>query len=151
MTTTGAPAVNGRVIALAHYAGRGVLETVLVRHGLTFLHSVALRPVAVAEAPVAREALVAEVCHALKTGAEEAPVRGAVDELTAKGLIVGDGAGELRITEAGRELYERVTAETGEISARLYAGIPEADLVVAGRVLALVTERAEAELAASAA
>jgi DNA-binding MarR family transcriptional regulator len=64
-------------------------------------------------------------------------VRGAVDEL--------------RVTEAGRELYERVTAETGAISARLYAGVPEADLVVAGRVPAQVTERADAELAASAA
>ncbi|MEU9558581.1 helix-turn-helix domain-containing protein [Streptomyces fumanus] len=149
MTTTTAPTVNGRVIALAHYASRGVLQTVLDRHGLSFLHSVTLRPVAAAGAPVAREALVADVCRSLKSDAEE--VEGAVGDLIAKGLVAEDGSGGLRMTGAGRELYDRITAETGEVSARLYAGIPAADLAVAGRVLALVTERADAELAAPAA
>lgn len=53
----------------------------------------------------------------------------------------------MRLTDAGRELYETTTQETAEISARLYAGIPAEDLAVAGRVLTLVTERANAELA----
>ncbi|MGO4749592.1 MarR family transcriptional regulator, partial [Streptomyces sp. 2MCAF27] len=52
----------------------------------------------------------------------------------------------VRLTAAGRELHESTSAETAEISARLYAGIPAEDLAVAGRVLALVTERANAEL-----
>lgn len=56
-------------------------------------------------------------------------------------------ASRLRLTDAGRELYESTTAETAEISARLYAGIPAEDLVIAGRVLTLVTERANAESA----
>ena len=46
-----------------------------------------------------------------------------------------------------RELYEQITAETSEISARIYADIPAEDLATAGRVLTLVTERANAELA----
>ncbi|CAM5732444.1 MarR family transcriptional regulator [Streptomyces fumanus] len=120
----------------------------LDRHGLAFLHSVTLRPVAVAGAPVAREALVADVCHSLKTDAAE--VEGGVGELIAKGLVTEDGSGAVRMTGPGRELYDRITAETGEVSARLYAGVPAADLAVAGRVLALVTERADAEPAAPA-
>ncbi|MGP4089715.1 MarR family winged helix-turn-helix transcriptional regulator [Streptomyces sp. KR55] len=143
MTTT--PTVNGRVIGLAHYAGRAVLETVLARYGATFQQSVTLRLVAVAEAPVERDALVAQVVGSLK--ADPADVHGVVDELIDKGLLE-PAATQLRITDAGRKLYETTAAETGEISARIYAGIPAEDLAVAGRVLVLVTERANAELAA---
>lgn len=44
---------------------------------------------------------------------------------------------------------ERTTAEIGPVSAKLYAGIPAEDLAVAGRVLTLITQRANAELAGS--
>lgn len=54
----------------------------------------------------------------------------------------------MRVTDAGRDFYSRVSAETGEISARIWGGIPAEDLAAAGRVLATVTERADAELAA---
>ncbi|WP_443080128.1 hypothetical protein [Streptomyces sp. P9-A2] len=37
------------------------------------------------------------------------------------------------------------------ISARIYAGIPSDELAVTGRVLAIITERADRELAAAAA
>ena len=50
-------------------------------------------------------------------------------------------------TPDGR-LFTRSAAETAPISARIYAGIPAEDLAAAGRVLTLVTERANAELAA---
>ncbi|CAM5744595.1 winged helix DNA-binding protein [Streptomyces hirsutus] len=50
MTTT-APPVDGRVIGLAHYASRAVLE-MRARHGVSFQQSVTLRLVAVAEGPV---------------------------------------------------------------------------------------------------
>lgn len=39
------------------------------------------------------------------------------------------------------------SAESAGISARLCAGIPAEDLATAGRILTLVTERANAELA----
>jgi DNA-binding MarR family transcriptional regulator len=54
----------------------------------------------------------------------------------------------VRITDAGRELFETTSAGTAPITARVYAGIPAEDLAAAGRVLSLVTERADAELAA---
>lgn len=146
MTTT-APTVNGRVIALAHYAARALLEGVLARHGATFHQSVTLRAVLAAGGSTGRDELVADVTGSLKT--DESVVRGVIEELTAGKLLEEDPADDSRIrfTDAGRELYESSTAETAEISARLYAGIPAEDLAIAGRVLALVTERANAELA----
>ncbi|GAA3810634.1 hypothetical protein GCM10022403_050580 [Streptomyces coacervatus] len=144
MTTT-APTVSGRVIGLAHYAGRAVLERVLARRGATFQQQITLRPLAAAEGPVEREVLVGQVAGDLKVDA--AVVEGVIEELIAKGLAAAETS-RVRITDAGREFHTEVSAETGEISARIYAGIPAEDLAAAGRVLALVTERADKELAA---
>ncbi|MDW6061287.1 MarR family transcriptional regulator [Streptomyces sp. FXJ1.4098] len=145
MTTT-APTVNGRAIALAHYAGRALVEGVLARHGATFHQSVTLVAVVRAGESIGREELVGDVTGSLKT--DESVVRGVIEELTVAKLLEEDPAevSRVRLTDAGRELYESTSAETAEISARLYAGIPAEDLAVAGRVLALVTERANAEL-----
>lgn len=147
--TTVAPTVNGRTIALAHYAARALLEGVLARHGATFHQSVTLRAVVLAGGAIGREQLVADVDGSLKAG--EAVVRGVVEELMSAALLEEDPdrPSRLRLADAGRELYESTTAETAGISARLYAGIPAEDLAVGGRVLALVTERANTELARS--
>ncbi|MCD9879455.1 MarR family transcriptional regulator [Streptomyces guryensis] len=144
MTTT-APTVNGRVIGLAHYAGRAVLERVLARHGATFQQQITLRPLAAAQGPVGRKALVVQVAGDLKVGV--ADVEGVVEELITKGLAASD-ASEVWVTDPGRDFHTQVSAETGEISARIYAGIPAEELAAAGRVLAQVTERADRELAA---
>ena len=147
--TTSAPAVNARVVALAHYAGRALLEGVLARHGATFHQSVALRAVVAAGESIGRDELIADVTGSLKT--DESVVRGVIEELTAAKLLEEDPAqaSRMRLTDAGRELYQATAAETAEIAARLYAGIPAEDLAIAGRVLALVTERANAELASA--
>ncbi|MFF5308001.1 MarR family transcriptional regulator [Streptomyces massasporeus] len=145
MTTT-TPLVNPRDIALAHYAGRAVLETVLARHGITFQQSVTLRLAAVADGPVGREQLVDGVTDALKIDAAE--VHDVVAELIAAQLLTPDGAPDVRITDAGRELYATTSGETAPITARIYDGIPAQDLAVTGRVLRLITERAGAELTA---
>ncbi|GLX49007.1 hypothetical protein Shyhy01_19570 [Streptomyces hygroscopicus subsp. hygroscopicus] len=144
MTTT-APAVGPRDLALAHYAARGVLEHVLARHGITFQQQVALRAAITADAPRTPDDLVAQVQDSLK--ADPADIRATLDELLARHLLVAEGA-HLRPTDAGSELMAAVGEETAPISARIWGGIPAADLTAAGRVLALVTERANAELAA---
>jgi hypothetical protein len=144
MTTT-APLVDPRVIALAHYAGRAILENVLARHDVTFQQSVTLRLAAVSDGPVGREQLVDGVTGALKTDATEA--HGVIDELLAARLLAPEAASGVRITDAGRELYGRTSGETAPITARIYDGIPAEDLAVAGRVLSLITERANTELA----
>ncbi|MCI3242119.1 MULTISPECIES: MarR family transcriptional regulator [Streptomyces] len=148
MTTTPSttPLLDPRVIALAHYAGRALLENVLARHGVTFQQSVTLRLAAVAEGPVGRAAITDGIVGSLKIDTAEAD--SVVDELIAAGLLAPEGTSQVRITDAGRELYETTSAETAPISARIYAGIPKEDLAVAGRVLTLITERANAEFAA---
>ncbi|MEU8990856.1 MarR family transcriptional regulator [Streptomyces sp. NPDC048558] len=145
MTTT-TPLLDPRVIALAHYASRALLERVLARHGATFQQSVTLRLVNVADGPVERDHLVDGVVGALKIDAAEA--HSVVDELIAAQLLAPQEPSRVRITDAGRELHERTSAETAPISARVYADLPTEDLAAAGRVLTLITERANAELAA---
>ncbi|MFI8235320.1 MarR family transcriptional regulator [Streptomyces sp. NPDC085900] len=144
MTTT-APVADARALGLAHYAARAALESVLIRHGLTFQQHITLRSVVAAEAPVEHDVLVAQVTGSLKVAAAEA--RDVVGELVGKGLLTAE-ATHVRATDAGRALHAEVGAGTGELSARVWSGIPAEDLAAAGRVLALVTERANAELAA---
>jgi DNA-binding MarR family transcriptional regulator len=148
MTTavsTTAPVANARDLALAHYAARGVLENVLARHGATFQQQVALRAAITSDGPQTPDDLLAQVQESLK--ADPADIRATLDELRAEQLLVADGT-HLRPTDAGRELLAAVGAETTPISARIWGEIPAEDLAAAGRVLALVTERANAELAA---
>lgn len=144
MTTT-PPVANARDLGLAHYAARGVLEHVLARHGITFQHWIALRDAVTAGAPQTPDDLVTQIRGSVK--ADPADIRATLDELLAKQLLVADGA-HLRPTDAGRELIAAVGAATAPITARIWGGIPAEDLAAAGRVLALVTERANTELAA---
>ncbi|MEU3611806.1 MarR family winged helix-turn-helix transcriptional regulator [Streptomyces sp. NPDC006872] len=143
MTTT-APPADSRLIGRAHYASRAVLEHFLARHGATFLQQLTLRATVLADGPLELDALVEQIAGSLKN--DPADVHRTVDELLAKGLLVADGT-LVGPTDAGRELIAAVLAETGGITARIYAGIPPEDLAAAGRVLVHVTERAEAELA----
>ncbi|GAA5207368.1 MarR family transcriptional regulator [Streptomyces thinghirensis] len=149
MTTTAAtpaaPAADSRVLGLAHYAARGVLEHVLARHGVTFRQQIVLRAAVTTDAPQTPDDVVTQVRSSLK--ADPVDIRAILDELLARQLLVTDAA-YLRPTDAGRELLAAVGAEVAPISARIWHGIPAEDLAAAGRVLALVTERANAELAA---
>ncbi|WP_432188844.1 MarR family winged helix-turn-helix transcriptional regulator [Streptomyces sp. Tue6028] len=144
MTTT-TPPVNGQVIGLAHYASRAALEKVLARTGTTFNQSVALRAVSDNGGTVERDRLVGRLTGALKI--DESLARETVGELTARQLLDEPAAGQVSLTDSGRELFEAVRTGGNAIAARLYAGIPAEDLATAGRVLALITERADAELA----
>ncbi|MFF9344174.1 MULTISPECIES: MarR family transcriptional regulator [unclassified Streptomyces] len=142
--TTAAPA-DSRALGLAHYAARGLLEHVLARHGVTFVQQLALRTAVTAGEPLTADELVARVRASLK--ASPAEVRAALDALRAKELLLADGP-RLLPADAGRALLATVTAEITPLSARVWDGIPADDLAAAGRVLALVRERADRELAA---
>lgn len=142
MTTT-APTLNARVIALAHHAARTLAEGALERHGITFHQSVTLRAVTVAGGSILHGGLVTEIQSSLKT--TEPLVEAVIEELLTAGLLTQEDS-LLHLTETGRDLYETTAAATAGIAARLYAGIPAEDLAVAGRVLSLITDRANAEL-----
>lgn len=140
-----APVADPRLLALAHYAARGVLERVLAGHGITFQQQIALRAVVTADAPPTPDDVVAQVQGSLK--ADPADIRTTLDDLLAKHLLVADGA-HLRPTDAGSELISVAAAEAAPFTARIWAGVDADDLAAAGRVLTLVAERANAELAA---
>ncbi|WP_031011849.1 hypothetical protein [Streptomyces sp. NRRL F-5727] len=144
-TPTTAPAADARMLGLAHYAARGVLEHVLGRHGVTFLQQIALRAAVTADTPPTPDELVARIRASVK--GDPADARAALDTLRAKALLVADGP-HLLPTDAGRDLLATVAAEAAPLSARVWSDIPADDLAAAGRVLALVTERADRELAA---
>ncbi|MEV6757525.1 MarR family transcriptional regulator [Streptomyces sp. NPDC051214] len=154
MTTTApipapapAPTTNGRVVALAHYASRALLERALTRHGATFQQNVTLQVLVTAGKSMGHDDLVDGVTDSLKVDASV--VRDVIEELTATKLLEQDpaDASRIRLTDAGRKLHATTSAEAAQIAARLYAGIPAEDLATAGRVLTLVTERANTELA----
>ncbi|MEU1283664.1 hypothetical protein [Kitasatospora sp. NPDC005856] len=90
----------------------------LGRHGATFHQSVTLRAVVVAGGSISRDVLVRDVTGSPK--AREPLVLGVIEELTAAGLMEQDPAeaSRLRRMAAGREPYERTTAESAEITAR---------------------------------
>ncbi|MFJ5551861.1 MarR family transcriptional regulator [Streptomyces sp. NPDC093225] len=145
MTTNTAPVADARALGLAHYAARGVLEHLLSQHGLTFQQQVVLRAAVTADVPQTPDGLVTQVQGSLKT--DPAEIRTVLDELLARQLLAADGK-HLRATDAGRHLLTSVGADTAPVTARIWGGIPAEDLAAAGRVLALVTERANTELAA---
>lgn len=143
--TTPVPPVNGQVIGLAHYASRAALERVLARSGTTFEQSVALRAVSDHGGTAEAARVTGRLSGALKI--EGSAARRTIEELMAHGLLTEPAPGQVSLTDGGRELFASIRAAGDAIAARVYAGIPAEDLAAAGRVLALVTERAEAELA----
>ncbi|MFC3572470.1 MarR family winged helix-turn-helix transcriptional regulator [Streptomyces yaanensis] len=146
MTST-TPIVNGQLIGLTHYASRALLERVLARSGTTFPQSVALRAIADNGGDAERAGLVDRVTAALKFS-DDAAARLAVEELVAAKLLDTPTADRVSLTDSGRELFDSIQAGGREIASQLYAGIPQEDLETAGRVLTVVLERANAELAA---
>ncbi|MCZ7374334.1 MarR family winged helix-turn-helix transcriptional regulator [Micromonospora sp. WMMC250] len=139
------PTLNGQVIGQAHYATRALLERAVAPLGLSFGQVLALN--ALAGGPVERDHLTQRITSTLKV---DAP---AVHEVIA-GLVDAhlvrddtDGA-RIRLTDTGHAAQARVTDAVSGITARLYADIPADEASAAARVLTLVTQRANAELAA---
>lgn len=145
-----APTLNGQVIGQAHYATRAVLEGVLARTGITFHQVVALNATADNGGAVERDRLVGRMTGTLKI--DESAVLATITELTTAGLLeelpaeAGEGA-RVGFTGEGRALHGRTAAAVAEITERLYGDLPADDLATAGRLLTLVTARANAELA----
>jgi hypothetical protein len=146
--TNPTPVVNGRLLGLTHYASRALLERVLARTGTTFNQSVALQALAANGGDMERARLVGGVVDSLKI-VDEAAAGAAVEQLIAGKLLDVSAEDRVSFTDHGRELYDGIQAGGKEVASRLYAGIPQGDLESAGRVLALVLERANAELAAA--
>ena len=140
-----APAVNGQVIGMAHHATRAVAERLLTQ-GTTFHQALALNAAEAAGGSVGRGALIGRLTDAVKLALPVAEAT--VAELTSAGLLEERPGDLLALTSAGDALVRSYQAGVADIAAALYGDLPAEDLAAAGRVLAEVTARADAMLAA---
>ena len=141
--TASTPVADARMLGLAHYAARGVLERVLTKHGLTFQQHVALRAAVAAEPSTSPAKLAAQIQQSLKADPGEAVA--ILDDLITRDLLTV-GQDGIAPSASGQALFEAAGAQAAPIVARVWAGIEPDDLVAAGRVLTLVTEHANTEL-----
>ena len=135
--------LNGQDIGQAERATRALLDRLLADTGTSFVEWVALNLLAKGGGRLPADSLVATVVGGLRV--DGATAAAAADSLVDAGLCRRSGDA-VELTDAGRARYEQIAAGIASISARLYGQLPVADLATAHRVLAIVTERATAEL-----
>ncbi|MGH9288609.1 MAG: MarR family winged helix-turn-helix transcriptional regulator [Acidimicrobiales bacterium] len=140
------PTLTGQDIGQAERATRAVLDALLAETGTTFHQWVILNVMAGAASPVELDPLVQRLTHGLKI--DRPTALGAIDEVVAKGLVSRSGGPvRLALTPAGDTRFRAVRHGIDQITHRLYDDLPPEDLATAHRILAIVTERANAELA----
>ncbi|HKA83687.1 MAG TPA: MarR family winged helix-turn-helix transcriptional regulator [Acidimicrobiales bacterium] len=140
------PTLTGQDIGQAERATRALLDRVLAQVQTTFHQSVVLNLTANAPAPPEVDALVTRMAQGLKV--DRSTARTAIDELVAGGLVdpSGDPA-TLALTPEGAARFATIRRGIDQIAERLYGDLPSDDLATTHRILAIVTERANAELA----
>ena len=145
------PTLNGQDIGQAERATRAVLDRLLARTGTQFHGWVIINLLAAGDGALGEDELTGRVTHGLKIG--EDAVHAAAAELAWQGLIsrepAAGGEPQVALTAAGTARFEQIQDGIGQVTQRLYGGLPESDLAIAHRVLATVTERANAELASA--
>jgi DNA-binding MarR family transcriptional regulator len=137
------PPLTGQHIGETESAIRAVLDALLAETETTFHQWVALRVLATTDSGLERDQLVARMTSGLKV--DPAAVRTAIGRLEAEELVSGTEV--VVLTDAGRARHRRIQDGVDRISRRLYGDLPVGDLVTTRRVLAIVTERANAVLA----
>ncbi|RAO04682.1 hypothetical protein GAR05_00545 [Micromonospora saelicesensis] len=141
------PTVNGQVVGQAHYATRALLERAVAPLGLNFGQVLALN--VLADGPVERARLVHRITSTLKV--DEPAVREVIDQLVDANIAQVDGPEpHVRLTDTGHATQAHVADAVAGITTRLYGDIPVDELAAAARVLTLVTQRANDELAGAA-
>ena len=147
--TLNGPTLNGQDIGQAEHATRAVLDRLLAQTGTRFHGWVIINQLAAAGGTLGEDELTGRITHGLKIG-EEA-VHAAAAELAWQGMIsrepTAGGGTQVALTPVGTARFEQIRGGIGQVTQRLYGGLPESDLAIAHRVLATVTERANAELA----
>ena len=137
------PPLSTQVIGQAERALGALLDPLLSRTGTTFHQWLVLTVTAASGGDIDHDQLVARVSGARKIDGAE--VEAAIAGLDAAGLA--EGTSRVILTTAGLARFAEIRGALEEITARLF-DFPAEDLAAAGRVLAILTERANAELAA---
>jgi DNA-binding MarR family transcriptional regulator len=121
-----------------------LLKRTLAGSGLSQPEYVALR-VCSDRSGEQRADITAQLGAAFRKGEDHAAEL--VERLDSAGMINTDQAAAVELSPAGRELHDRLVAETDAIAARLWGDLPSADLAVAARVLSTVLRRTATERA----
>ena len=143
------PTFSTRVIGQAEKTLNAILGRELAGTGLTEPQWVILTLAVTGGGAADRDRFTSMVADALKISETEARAR-VGDMVTAQQLQITGGAPGVTVTGAARQLHSRIRAAITEITQRLWGDLPAEDLATAGHVLAIITERANAELAVAA-
>jgi DNA-binding MarR family transcriptional regulator len=151
MATTTTTTLNPQVIGQAERALGALMDRVLAATGGTFHQWVALTLTTAAGGTIDRDQLLSRMTGALKV--DHATAQAVIAELTAAQLLE-DQPGEaarVRLTDTGQARHRQLRTAIDQLTARLYGDLPADDLATSGRVLGVITARANAELAGTAA
>jgi hypothetical protein len=140
------PILSTRVIGQAEKTLNAILGRQLAGTGLTEPQWVILTLAVTGGGGAERDRFTSMVADALKISEAEAEVR-VGDMVTAQQLTITGQGSAVTVTETARQLHSRIRTAVTEITQRLWGDLPAGDLATAGRVLAIITERANAELA----
>ena len=140
------PVLSTRVIGQAEKTLGAILDRQLAGTGLTEPQWVILTLAVTSGGTAERDQFTCMVAGALKISETEARAH-VGDMVTTQQLQITGEAPAVTATGAARQLHSRISAAITQITQRLWGDLPAGDLVTAGRVLAIITDRANAELA----
>jgi hypothetical protein len=139
--------LNPQILGQAEKAHAALLDRILAGTPNTYQHWVAFNIIGAADGRIDTDAFVERMTGGLKI--DDATARAVVDELAEGHMIETtspDGAA-LELTDDGQATYRWIRKAVDETLGPLYADISADDLATVGRVLALITARANAEVA----
>jgi DNA-binding MarR family transcriptional regulator len=139
------PVISTQVIGQAESALGAILDPILAATQTSFPQWLVLTVTAGSGGTLERDQLVGRITNARKLDA--ADVLTAIRELTEAGLLAGTQ--QVSLTDAGRARYQQIRGRIEDVTGRLFGDLPASDLETAGRVLSIVTARANAELSGS--
>jgi hypothetical protein len=140
------PSLSTRVIGQTEKTLNAILNRQLAGTGLTESHWVILTLALASGGTVKRDPFTRQVAGALKISEAQAQAR--IAELVAARQLQDAREGSaMAVTDAAQQLHGRIRDVISEITQRLWGDLPAEDLDTAGRVLSIITERANAELA----
>ena len=140
------PVLSTRVIGQAEKTLGAILDRQLAGTGLTEPQWVILTLAVTGGGTAEPDKFTRMVADALKIS--ETQARALIGDLVAaQQLQITGEPPAVTVTGPARELHSRILTAIAGITQRLWGDLPAEDLATAGRVLAIVTERANAELA----
>ena len=142
----GYPTLSTRVSGQAEKTLNASLGQQRAGTGLTEPQWVILTLAVTSGGPADRDQFTHMVADALKISEADAQAHIA-DMVAAQWLHITGAGSAVTVTGAAQQLHSQIREAIAGITQRLWGDLPAGDLATAGRVLTIITERANAELA----